>query len=290
MPHVSTFSYCKIFPSIGIARLGNSPTGFFIGPETPRLSVDANGSFKDAEGRVKRQAARFRIYAFNAEGKPVAELTADHPDVTSIVWKVTLANRKAEWHRFEGTGALSTVLAGGSDAPAKRNASLEGDKRKALMIGPATAQVSGAGQQSKPLEGRFLDKPTSVQLGQLRTDRRGRLLVLGGLGESATVAPDNPLRSFANNDSWHDDTSDGPVTAEVTLTDGTQARVAESRLGHLHAARVLAAHPQRRHSLRRDDGGNSYGTRSPGRKRSSARRPRLTPSRSPAISSRCSSA
>jgi len=25
----------KIYPAIGIARLGNSPTGFFIGPERP---------------------------------------------------------------------------------------------------------------------------------------------------------------------------------------------------------------------------------------------------------------
>ena len=65
---MSPFSYCKIFPSIGIARLGNSPTEFFIGPETPRLAPNADGSFKDNEGRVKRQAARFRVYAFNEEG------------------------------------------------------------------------------------------------------------------------------------------------------------------------------------------------------------------------------
>src|SRR5439155_20258270 len=91
--------------------------------------------------------------------------------------------------------------------------------------GPASAHVSGIRQRSKPLEGRFLDKPTAVRLGELRTDERGRLLVLGGLGQSATVAPDNPLRAFANNDNWHDDTSDGPVTADVTLTDGTKLEV-----------------------------------------------------------------
>ena len=149
MPPVPLFSYCKIFPPIGIARLGNSPTGFFIGPETPRLAPDADGSFKDSEGRVKRQAARFRVYAFNEQGEPVDELTADHPDVASIVWRVSLANKKAEWHRFEGTGAVAKVLSGGPVAPAKRNASIEGDKRKTLIIGPVSGHISGIRQQSR---------------------------------------------------------------------------------------------------------------------------------------------
>ena len=118
----------------------------------------------------------------------MAEVTADHPDVASLVWKVTLANRKAEWHRFEGAGALARVLNGEAGAPVRRNLQIEGNKRKALIIGPATAEISGQNQQSKPLEGRFLDKPSPVLLGQLLTDGRGRVLVLGGRGESAPVA------------------------------------------------------------------------------------------------------
>ena len=222
---MAKYSYCKIFPAIGIARLGNSPSEFFLGPESPGLGPDSGGSFKDSEGRVKRQAARYRLYAFDETGAAVAELTADHPDVAKLVWKVSLANRKAEWHRFEGAGAVAQILGGASKVPARRNASITGGKRKGLIIGPASAQISGRDQASDPMEGRFLDKPTPVLLGQLRTDQRGRLLVLGGRGESSTVAPDNPLRTFANNDAWHDDTSDGPVTAEVTLTDGTKLEV-----------------------------------------------------------------
>ena len=67
----------RIHPAIGIARLGDSPTEFLISPETPAarpLACDADGNptlspdgqqevpatkFKDAEGRIKRQAARF---------------------------------------------------------------------------------------------------------------------------------------------------------------------------------------------------------------------------------------
>ena len=66
----------KIHPGIGIARLGNSDTEFYLAPETPaglpqacdaqgNPSYQANGTtpvlvtnFRDAQGRIKRQAAR----------------------------------------------------------------------------------------------------------------------------------------------------------------------------------------------------------------------------------------
>lgn len=52
---MDSVAYCKIFPSIGIARVGDSPNEFFIGPESP-LRVDAPpGGYKDSRGRVKRQ-------------------------------------------------------------------------------------------------------------------------------------------------------------------------------------------------------------------------------------------
>lgn len=53
-------------------------------------------------------------------------------------------------------------------------------------------------------------------LGELRTDEAGRLLVLGGNGRSFSPFGAQ-LTTFANNDGWCDDTSDGPVTATVRL-------------------------------------------------------------------------
>jgi hypothetical protein len=53
-----------------------------------------------------------------------------------------------------------------------------------------------------------------VYLGELRTDEDGRLVVLGGRGRSASYDQSRAV-TFANNDGWHDDTSDGPVTATV---------------------------------------------------------------------------
>src|SRR5438067_2540588 len=82
----SVIVYCKIFPPLGIARVGNSPQEYFIGPEAPGIVPDGGGMYKDAEGRVKRQAARFRIYAFNARHEVIAELNIDHPDVEDISW------------------------------------------------------------------------------------------------------------------------------------------------------------------------------------------------------------
>jgi hypothetical protein len=55
-----------------------------------------------------------------------------------------------------------------------------------------------------------------VALGELRTDKAGRLLVLGGFGHSASSAG-KPATTFANNDGWHDDTSDGTVRATVRV-------------------------------------------------------------------------
>ena len=55
-----------------------------------------------------------------------------------------------------------------------------------------------------------------VYLGEIRTDDQGRLVVLGGRGVSQSNDGSLAL-DFANNDGWHDDISDGPVTADVTL-------------------------------------------------------------------------
>ena len=66
----------KIHPAIGIARLGNSPTGFFIGPEKPDVHPRPQGGYKDAQHRIKRQAARFRLFGYDKNGKFVKEITS----------------------------------------------------------------------------------------------------------------------------------------------------------------------------------------------------------------------
>src|SRR4051794_21793970 len=93
-------AYCKIYPGVGIARIGNSPDEFFVGPETPGQTVEPVGGFKDNAGRIKRQAARFRLYAFDKDDACIGEVTAG--DGVDIQWTVHLANAKASYNTFLG--------------------------------------------------------------------------------------------------------------------------------------------------------------------------------------------
>jgi hypothetical protein len=192
----------KIHPAIGIARLGNSPTRFFIGPEKPGVHPRPRGGYRDAQHRIKRQAVRFRLFGYDKKGKVVKEVTSAD---AKIEWTVHLANSKAEWKRFEGLNANT----------ARRNAGVA--DRTTLIIDPGPRSLSGPNKTKKFDTGKFLAKV--VPLGEARTDSKGRLLMLGGFGKSASPT-NSPLTTFANNDGWHDDVSDGPVTATVTFKRG----------------------------------------------------------------------
>src|SRR5579872_6778380 len=88
---------CVISPGIGIARVGNATADYYIGPEVPGVSPNLTHRYKDAQGRIKRQAARFRIYGLNAAGQVVKEVTAGEAQIT---WTVHLVNKKAAWYQF----------------------------------------------------------------------------------------------------------------------------------------------------------------------------------------------
>ena len=50
-------AYCQIYPGVGIARIGNSPTEYFIGPETPGQTV-APGRRLQGQGGQDQAAGR----------------------------------------------------------------------------------------------------------------------------------------------------------------------------------------------------------------------------------------
>lgn len=210
----NTIVKARIHPAIGVARVGNSEE-WFIGPEVPDRAPYPEGGFKDEAGRLKRQAARFRVYGYDAQGRVVRELTLDEADIT---WTVHVANKKAAWYQFD------TALDIPEAKPATlRNAHFTGEQRKQLVIDPGSRSISGRDQKGGSYRfdsGRFLGEP--VYLGELRTDAQGHLVFLGGLGRSNSPFPSNTLTTFANNDGWHDDTSDGPVSARVVLKGSTE--------------------------------------------------------------------
>jgi hypothetical protein len=213
---------------------------YFIGPEAPcdpRDVTAPDGKFKDADGRIKRQAARFRIYAYDRHGNNLGELPLGSAKdrkarrAAQVEWKVHLKNKKGAWYqlvsRFEPPGEVrnADIPVGKGKLP---------DSRLALVIDPGARCINGEGdpveQAGMPKSSTFdtgMFRGTPVPLGELKVDKDGRLLVLGALGKSDSTKPDNPIGSdpakldfWANNDYWYDDVSDGPVTARVKLPSG----------------------------------------------------------------------
>ncbi|MGH7342698.1 MAG: LodA/GoxA family CTQ-dependent oxidase, partial [Candidatus Rokuibacteriota bacterium] len=245
----------RIHPGIGIARLGNSPDEFCISPEEPAalpLACDSRGNpllspdgqsevrvntFKDGEGRIKRQAARFGVWAYDEQspegrplklGDPIAGGGNDGV-LVDIQWRVYVANKKSSWYEFRQLDGEHGYTA---DHP-RRNADVtDAEARQQLIIDPGPRAVDCSGQRSArfdrdgggvyaatfppPLE------PCSIDtLGEIMTDDTGRLLVLGGRGHSGTFKAGTfgqpRIDTYANNDGWFDDTADGPVTARLVM-------------------------------------------------------------------------
>lgn len=207
-----------IYPPIGVMRVGNSENEYFIGPlvDEPEVKEDIY-AYRDKTGAIKRQAAQFRIYGFNAAGKAIKELTMENAKIT---WYSHLANQKSSWYQFQI--ALDIPDANNPDIPPSLLRNIDVKDRSELMIDGAHKSISKPNvTKGKKFSGKFMGK--SVYLGEMRTDKKGRLVMLGGHGKSENLKGDRAI-TFANNEGWHDDMSDGPVTATVEY-EGVQLNV-----------------------------------------------------------------
>ena len=209
---MATTTTLEIHPAIGIARVGASQD-FLLGPE-PGAAIDRSRRDSSADRLLKRQAARFRVYSCerdtNGSLKSFEELSSDK---AVIRWSVHLANRKAAAPRF-----LTANQVPNSDPNLRRNGASGNDVTDApLIIDGGQNQLTGASQAKVLFKGKF--KTMDVTLGEMSTDAAGRLIVVGGFGQSRSF-PATPIGNFADNDNWHDDTSDGPVEAFVHFLDG----------------------------------------------------------------------
>lgn len=183
----------KIHPAIGVARVGNSPDEFFVGPEKIGEVPSPPGGFKDNQCRIKRQAARFHIFAHHDDGT-VEEITNAEADIT---WTVHLVNRKAA-HPMRGNSESAADL---TIDPGAR--SVSGPTQKQLFD---TGQIKFSGGAA-----------TTVPLGEMRSDAESRLLVLGGAGTAASPTGTPLNGDFWASPKWYDDISDGPVEATVKI-------------------------------------------------------------------------
>lgn len=216
---IERITHVRIHPGIGLTRIGNSASDYYIGPEVMNPEPTAYGATRDPGGAIKRQAARFRVYGYDKDGNVVAEI--QQSENSSIEWAVHVANKKAAWYQFD---AAMDIPATAKLTVPLRNADVSGGARSALAIDPGETKIMGINMKdsSFSMTGEF--QGTSVNLGELRTDAVGRLLVFGGTGVSASPTQQpvyNPAvpSSFNNANGWYDDISDGPVNAKVTIGD-----------------------------------------------------------------------
>ncbi|CAE7180182.1 unnamed protein product, partial [Rhizoctonia solani] len=92
-------AFVDIFPPINVARVGDS-NEHFIGSEVPGVEPVPVGGFKDKDFKIKKQAARFRVYAYDKDNKLLGELK--NSDSYSFKWTAHVANKKASWVIFRG--------------------------------------------------------------------------------------------------------------------------------------------------------------------------------------------
>ena len=231
----------KIHPSVGVARLGNSPTSICLSPESiGGLPFDADEygnslgpivHFKDPKGLIKRQGQPFKIY--DEDG---TEITLESKNVASIEWMVHLANKKAAWYQY--SELQGNLLYGPSNSYTNqnipfRNPNVPHDERQSLIVDPGPRSISGKRQsigfdKDNVPENYHAHYPVTevkygvpvTTLGDLKTDDYGRLVVLGGFGNAGGI---EALTSYGGSSTWHDDISDGPVYCTITFNDGNPA-------------------------------------------------------------------
>jgi hypothetical protein len=234
----------KIHPAIGVARVGDSKDDYYLGPEVAKgLPQERTGGdvtrFRDKDGAIRRQAARFQIHTFDPSNPtaPGKRVQPGQDGVVDIEWTVHVANKKAAWYEFQQQQG-----ADGQYGPnhALRNPRTKDDPgRKALIIDPGPRTVACRGSNQRPLRAEFSkDDPQGqgypqtfpspgllpansdiTTLGSLFADDQGYLYTLGGRGCSGTTAVWNLSTGLIENI-----LDDNP-----TLTDSQRKRLNELR-------------------------------------------------------------
>lgn len=251
MPKKSAARF-RIYPSIGIARLGNGPAEkehVIFSPEIPWANLfETDNEYLMPDGKIKKQAQRFYIYECDSSGKPVRQI---NPADYDIRWSAEVANKKPFWYDFNNSLDLSIVsrnrnvspdFAKNKTAPGipavQRNPNvLNMDQRlphgynyrKELVNNPPAVSVDekntrqsipgqfpNAGRRGESLLAKSLGT-TSVQvdLGTIEYDE-GTLIFYAADGVSASLNPSDLNTDFADNSNWYDDICDGRITASIT--------------------------------------------------------------------------
>jgi L-lysine epsilon oxidase-like protein len=228
---------------------------------TSRDLRDADGAFKRQAARFRifqYDSGSVGRYP-NGQGTEITiGSTVNGKTVKDIIWTVHVANKKANTYVLVETSPNAGIVSyENGKYPPIRNPQ-EGQDLNAparvsrLTIDPGPRTISGASTGSVKFDqattasyyksgsgvtqlanypksfptDSFKDLycPTGaiLTLGEIKTDKDGRLLVLGGYGRACGWGSSpTPLNHDVNNDYWFDDASDGPVSAVLVLDDGS---------------------------------------------------------------------
>ncbi|MES2017346.1 MAG: LodA/GoxA family CTQ-dependent oxidase [Pseudomonadota bacterium] len=240
----------RIYPSIGIARLGNGPAQkehVIFSPEIPWENLyRTDENYLTADGHIKKQAQRFYIYECKEDGTPLGPID---PNEYEISWHVEVANKKPFWYDFNNSLDLSIMsenrnlspnfakdkLAPGIGA-AQRNPNVLDmgkhmahgyDYRKELVNRPPLTSVTDSAQRavlcgqfpfhkngSSLLAKSLKTDAKSVDLGTIEYDQ-GTLIFYAADGKSASLNPSDVNTDFADNSNWYDDICDGRISATI---------------------------------------------------------------------------
>jgi hypothetical protein len=199
----------SIHPAIGVARPGNSPSSSSV----PRAGHARRPAAPQGRAVPREEAGR-ALPALRLDGATfVKELKAGDPDVAKIEWT---APGQPEGCGTEVRGERQAHATNPGDifiraaAPKWRNSA-------------CGAQLPGHRPRRQDVE-RTARRPASTRARCRRPGSAGRDAHAGGRRAPSSAArtpgsfDNSPLQTFADNDGWYDDVSDGPVTAVVTLT------------------------------------------------------------------------
>lgn len=209
-----------IYPAVGVARLGDSPE-FYIHPDEPTLDLSPVtfdlplnpnltkiGKFRDSSNRIRRQAARFRVYevkwrAYNNKtwipSDPVKHIKAGSG--VELKWKVSVANAKS--------------FAAYAPPAANKDPPLLATRTKLS----ATADISSTGfltHKVLTVAKAAPSRPNDIVLGAITVDADGNLLFVGGEGQCfSDGTPFDTANGVLFQAKWFDDVCDGKIECEV---------------------------------------------------------------------------
>ena len=183
----------RVHPTINFARFGTSDD-YILSPDSsaglPQPGTDVTGGLpvkrgtestpvtsndlRDEEGNLKKQAARFRIYAYDHHGESsypdgggtevtIGSTLPDGRVVEDMVWSCHLANKKAAAYNVVNNQGIKAYAHG--QVPQMRNPETHGDINSAyrlnrLMIDAGPRAISAAQNQSA----KFDDSTTPTYL------------------------------------------------------------------------------------------------------------------------------